>query len=85
MKTIVALALAAPLAAQTAQEESAYYSVDYLVPPEGERVEVGGMAFLPDGRLVLSTRRGQVWMVSDPLAGRVTWRVTRPTITPASN
>jgi hypothetical protein len=72
MKTLTALALAALAApiwsAQTAEEESAYYAVDYLAPPEGARVEVGGMAFLPDGRLVLSTRRGQVWIVSDPLA-----------------
>jgi glucose/arabinose dehydrogenase len=56
------------LVAQTSQQESEYYAVDYLVPPEGERVEVGGMAFLPDGRLVVSTRRGQVWIVENPLA-----------------
>jgi len=49
-------------------EESAYWSVDYLRPPEGEVLEVGGMDFLPDGRLVVSTRRGQVWIVDDPLA-----------------
>lgn len=49
-------------------DEAAYYKVDYLVQPEGARIEVGGMDFLPDGRLVLSTRRGQVWIVDDPLA-----------------
>lgn len=66
---IAALAcIVAPLSAQTSQQEAEYYSVDYLVPPEGTRVEVGGMAFLPDGRLVLSTRRGQVWIVENPLA-----------------
>ncbi|HEX6883925.1 MAG TPA: family 16 glycoside hydrolase [Planctomycetota bacterium] len=59
---------AGPSTAQTSQQEAEYYAVDYLVPPEGTRVEVGGMAFLPDGRLVLSTRRGQVWMVENPLA-----------------
>ncbi len=62
------LCLVAPLAAQTSQQEAEYYAVDYLVPPEGERLEVGGMGFLPDGRLVLSTRRGQVWIVENPLA-----------------
>ncbi|MCK6445939.1 MAG: DUF1080 domain-containing protein [Planctomycetes bacterium] len=74
--TPVALALlafsapdAAAAPAQVADvDESAYYSVDYLVPPDGSRVEVGGMDFLPDGRLVVSTRRGQVWLVSNPLA-----------------
>lgn len=57
-----------PLLAQTSQQEAESYAVDYLVPPEGARVEVGGMAFLPDGRLVVSTRRGQVWLVENPLA-----------------
>ncbi len=44
------------------------YTVDYLTPPEGDALEVGGMDFLPDGRLVVSTRRGQVWLVEEPLA-----------------
>jgi len=56
------------LMAQTSQQENEFYTVDYLVPPENTRVEVGGMAFLPDGRLVVSTRRGQVWIVENPLA-----------------
>jgi len=48
--------------------ESRYYDVDYLTPPDGEILEVGGMDFLPDGRLAISTRRGQVWLVENPLA-----------------
>ncbi len=48
--------------------ENTYYAVDYLKPLEGTRVEVGGMDFLPDGRLIVSTRRGQVWIVDHPLA-----------------
>ncbi|MED5330589.1 MAG: family 16 glycoside hydrolase [Planctomycetota bacterium] len=55
-------------AVQNPDQESAYYSVDYLTPPGQARVEVGGMDFLSDGRLVVSTRRGQVWMVHDPMA-----------------
>ncbi|NOT29175.1 MAG: hypothetical protein HOP15_01865, partial [Planctomycetes bacterium] len=66
--TLLLLAAASPALAQTSQQEAEYYAVDYLVPPEGARVEVGGMAFLPDGRLVVSTRRGQVWIIEDPLA-----------------
>jgi glucose/arabinose dehydrogenase len=70
MKTflVTSFLFAGSLAAQTSQQEAEYYAVDYLVPPEGARVEVGGMGFLPDGRLALSTRRGQVWLVEDPLA-----------------
>jgi len=67
--TLVTLWAAAHVAvAQTSQQEAEYYAVDYLVPPEGARVEVGGMGFLPDGRLAVSTRRGQVWLVENPLA-----------------
>jgi len=61
----------APLLATLAlaqAEEADYYAVDYLQPPEGELIEVGGMDFLPDGRLAVSTRRGQVWIVEDALA-----------------
>jgi glucose/arabinose dehydrogenase len=62
---VIALALAAAL--QFPQESDAY-TVDWLKPPEKEVLEVGGMGFLPDGRLALSTRRGQVWIVENPLA-----------------
>ncbi len=51
-----------------AQSEADHWTVDYLQPPPGVSLEVGGMDFLPDGRLVLSTRRGQVWIVENPLA-----------------
>jgi hypothetical protein len=30
--------------------ESRYYAVDYLAPPNGEILEVGGLDFLPDGQ-----------------------------------
>ncbi len=52
---------------QTA-DESAYYKVDHLVAPPGCVAETGGMDFLPDGRLAISTRRGQVWLVENALA-----------------
>ncbi len=65
---IAALVLAAPLRTQTASDESAYYAVDYLTPPAGCVLETGGLGFLSDGRLVVSTRRGQVWLVEYPLA-----------------
>jgi len=54
--------------ASTVELEADYYTVDHLVPPEGVVLEVGGMDFLSDGRLVVSTRRGQVWLVDNPLA-----------------
>ncbi len=64
MSVVLALAQAAAIAAL----EAHHYVVDYLPTPEGARLEVGGMDFLSDGRLVVSTRRGQVWMVENALA-----------------
>jgi glucose/arabinose dehydrogenase len=62
--------LAALLLPLTPQEslEALGYTVDYLKAPEGALLEVGGLDFLPDGRLVVTTRRGQVWLVENPLA-----------------
>lgn len=54
------------------------YTVEYLTPPEGEVVEVGGMDFLPNGDLLVSTRRGRVWYVTDPMADdptAATWHI----------
>ncbi|MCA9002378.1 MAG: hypothetical protein KDB61_10660, partial [Planctomycetes bacterium] len=56
------------LAACLPQTEADSYALDYLTPPEGEAVEVGGMDFLPDGSLIVSTRRGQVWWIENPTA-----------------
>lgn len=46
---------------------SGVYTVDHLVPPPGSVLEIGGMDWLPDGRLAVSTRRGQVWIVDHAL------------------
>lgn len=51
-----------------AAEEAEYTTLDALTPPDGARLEVGGLDFLSDGRLVVSTRRGQVWIVENALA-----------------
>jgi len=61
------------LSALVAQEprvarEEDYYTVEHLRGPDGALLEVGGLAFLKDGTLALSTRRGQVWLVHEALA-----------------
>lgn len=48
------------------QTEDDYYRLVTLPVPEGVSLEVGGMAVLPDGRLSVCTRRGEVWMISNP-------------------
>jgi glucose/arabinose dehydrogenase len=47
--------------------EADAYQLQRYHPPEGEVLEVGGMAFMPDGALMASTRRGQVWRVEGAL------------------
>ncbi|MBL8844081.1 MAG: DUF1080 domain-containing protein [Planctomycetes bacterium] len=60
-------ALFALALAQEPAREADYYAVDFLPTPAGS-LEVGGLAFLPDGRLAVSTRHGQVWLIGNPLA-----------------
>lgn len=59
-----------PVAADTSvtRAESEHWTVDVLSPPGGAVLEVGGMDWMADGSLVLSTRRGQVWRVHNALA-----------------
>ena len=45
-----------------------HWTVEDLPLPAGCVMEVGGMGFLSDGRLAIATRRGQVWIVENPLA-----------------
>ncbi|MBW3628412.1 MAG: auracyanin family protein [Gemmatimonadetes bacterium] len=51
-----------PVAAQEAQ----YYRIETIPIPEGLSLEVGGMASLPDGRLAVITRRGELWLIENP-------------------
>ncbi|MEO8563507.1 MAG: plastocyanin/azurin family copper-binding protein [bacterium] len=66
-------AIAADVAAQRpggpsplAVNESEYYRMSTVPIPEGIVLEVGGLETLPDGRLAVATRRGDVWLVENP-------------------
>ena len=48
------------------EKEEDYYRLTTLPIPEHVVLEVGGLAALPDGRLAASTRRGEVWVISNP-------------------
>lgn len=52
--------------------EADYYQITRFETPENEVIEVGGFQMMPDGRLAVSSRRGDIWMVDDPLAEQVT-------------
>lgn len=46
--------------------ENDYYKMITLPIPEGIILEGGGIEALPDGRLAVSTRRGEVWLIENP-------------------
>ncbi len=54
--------------AQTArpQNEEDFYELRTIPIPEDVKLEVGGIAVLPDGRLAVCTRRGEIWMIDNP-------------------
>ncbi|GAB3688097.1 hypothetical protein GCM10027592_02530 [Spirosoma flavus] len=52
--------------AQRPAVEGDYYRILTLPIPEDIKLEVGGLAPLPDGRLAACTRRGEVWIISNP-------------------
>lgn len=58
----------AALAQNTAEND--YYRIITLPVPENMLLEVGGITTLPNGDIALATRRGDIWVVSNPsLAG----------------
>jgi cytochrome c551/c552 len=50
--------------------EDDYYRIYTLPVPEGILLEIGGVATLPDGRVAVATRRGDVWVVENPYMQR---------------
>jgi len=48
------------------QSEEDYFQIKTISIPENIKLEVGGLAVLPDGRLGVSTRRGEIWIVENP-------------------
>lgn len=51
-----------------APKESDYYKIEQVPVPEGVVLEAGGMEAMKDGRLAVSTRRGDIYLFSNPTA-----------------
>ncbi len=51
--------------AKPASEED-FYQIRTIPIQEGIELEVGGLAPMPDGRIGVSTRRGEIWIVENP-------------------
>ena len=61
--------VAAPLhAADKPPTEADYYKILRYDVPKGEVLEAGALELMPDGRLAVGTRRGEIWMVQNPLS-----------------
>lgn len=54
--------------AQETGNASDYYRILTYESPKGLNLEAGGLAPLPDGRLAVAIRRGEVWIIEHPLA-----------------
>src|SRR5262249_21927578 len=46
--------------------EARHYRIDTVPVPKEIVLEVGGLAFRPDGKLLACTRRGEVWLIAHP-------------------
>jgi glucose/arabinose dehydrogenase len=55
----------AGFATDTAASKRSYTSVAYT-PPAGLKLEVTGIARLPDGRIALALRKGEIWLLQHP-------------------
>ena len=45
--------------------EAEYYKITTFPTPPGTALEVSSVEFLPDGRVAMGTRRGEVWIASN--------------------
>lgn len=73
MRSIAALLILLDLNsafAQDAPKESDYYTKLTFPLPKGSLLEVGGIQKLTDGKLAVSTRRGEIWTVENAFTNK---------------
>lgn len=59
---------AAEASGATPDQEEAYYGLSTLPLPAGVQLEPGALRLMPDGKLAVSTRIGDIWMVENPFS-----------------
>ena len=52
-------------------KESDYYRIVTCEVPENVELEATAFQLMPDGRVAVSSRRGEIWMIEDALAEKV--------------
>ena len=60
------LAMSASLYGQDKPSEEDYYRISTVPVPEGIHLEAGGVLALPTGKVMVCTRRGNVWLIQNP-------------------
>jgi glucose/arabinose dehydrogenase len=63
---LATVALSAPPESVSNTAEAAHYRIVTLPIPKDIVLEVGGLAARADGKLLACTRRGEVWLISNP-------------------
>lgn len=53
--------------------ESEYYRIETIPIPDSIVLEVGGLSFTDEGKLGVSTRRGEIWLLDQPTTARPTF------------
>jgi glucose/arabinose dehydrogenase len=48
-----------------AESEADYYKILTFTPPPGEVLEAGALEVLPDGKVAVGTRRGEIWLIDN--------------------
>ena len=70
--TLLFCLLCSPLLAQDAPTEADYYPITRFEVPEGVVLEASGFQMMPDGKMAVCSRRGEIWMITEPFAKEVT-------------
>ena len=47
------------------QTEKDFYTLQTIAIPQDVKLEVGGIAVMPDGRIAAATRRGEIWIIEN--------------------
>ena len=65
LRILTGLLLATAFVRAADPQESDYYKITTFDTPPGTALEVSSIELLPDGKLALGTRRGEIWTVSN--------------------
>ncbi|MGA0038418.1 MAG: PQQ-dependent sugar dehydrogenase [Pirellulales bacterium] len=69
----VVLATQVVSAEEAVRNEADAYAIETLAIPDEAYLEVGALAWLPNDRLAVGTRRGEIWFVDHPTDEAATW------------